>query len=568
MICHKCSEMSHNRQLVTDTQELEQEQRRQMTEAVAKLKAEILLYENEIRQQTELKDKNITDIKNAETKMTHIVEEWIRDLREHEKKMKQKFCEIYEAEQKQHATRLENLELITTQLRSFVERAQRVLERNISAEILQTNHSILGRCDQLLNARKSDRYKSPFLSYFVKRKFDIFGQILVTKTDSSMCLAEFDDSKIGRELNVVVVTRDSEGLQCYQEDDQIKVDILTSEGDHLETVLKDSKDGKYSMTYTPECSGQYRVEVQVNGQQLISRPCVVHVHHHQYKFAFQFESTENGPLLFYDMNNIAVSDKTGTIAVADYWNQRIRLFRSDGKFQKDVRIKDGELRSVAFVCCGELLTLVSGTNSRLRLLSEKGQFIKHINDKHLKEPQRLSIASDGRLIITEETNKEVKILSSDGNNLLLSFTAPDCDKHPKCAVYHQNKFYVSYSAVQCIKVFDKTGVYLHDIGCGGTNDGQFDVPYGLVIDKFNRLIVCDTNNRRLQVFTLSGKFLGVLEFPCFSISPPWNAVISKNGNLFVSDPWGGFVSCFSLEMFDEENATEVFDTITDKCQLQ
>ena len=79
---------------MTDTQQAAQEQKIQMAEAVAKLKAEVLLYENEIKKQTELKDKNVTDIMNAEKKMTDSVEEWIRDLREHEKKMKQKFREI------------------------------------------------------------------------------------------------------------------------------------------------------------------------------------------------------------------------------------------------------------------------------------------------------------------------------------------------------------------------------------------------------------------------------------------------------------------------------------------
>ena len=48
--------------------------------------------------------------------MTDTLEELIGDLREHEKKMKDKFREIYEAEQKQHAARLEILELINTQL--------------------------------------------------------------------------------------------------------------------------------------------------------------------------------------------------------------------------------------------------------------------------------------------------------------------------------------------------------------------------------------------------------------------------------------------------------------------
>ena len=543
LICLKCSIVSHNRHLVTDTRKAAQEQKSRITEAVAKLKAEILLYKNEIRKQTELKDKSITDIMNAEKKMTDTVEEWIRDLREHEKKMKQKFRDIYEAEQKQHAARLENLQLITTQLNSCVERGQGILERNISAEILQGNHAILGRCDELLDAQKSDRYKSPNFSYLVKRKFDILDQIVVTKTDFSMCLAEVDDCKIGRESNFVVFTRDSEGLQCYQEDDEIQVDILTPEGDHLETELKDSKDGKYLVTYTPKCVGQHRLDIKVNGQPL-SGPCVVQVYRHQYQFAFKFGSLGDRPGEVVVINDIAVSDKSGTIAVADAGNRRIQLFSSDGKFQRQLKL-DGEPISLAFTDCGDLLTLVSGNNNKLHLFSEEGQFIKHINDNYLKEPHYLYIASDGRLIITDKADNKIKGLSPDGNDLLLSLTAPNCDKYPKCAVYHQDKFYVSYPGDHCIKVFDKTGVYLHDIGCEGSNDGQFDYPVGLIIDKYNQLIVCDAKNQRLQLFTLRGSFLselqgehsGLINIPCYAVS-------NNNYNLFVADQLGNCIFVF------------------------
>ena len=50
--------------------------------------------------------------------MTESVEEMSRDLRTHEKKMKDKLRDIYEVEQKQDAARLENLERITTPLKS------------------------------------------------------------------------------------------------------------------------------------------------------------------------------------------------------------------------------------------------------------------------------------------------------------------------------------------------------------------------------------------------------------------------------------------------------------------
>ena len=535
LVCHKCSVVSHNRHSMTDTQKAAQEQKTQIMEAVAKVKGEILLYENEIKKQTELKNKNITDTMNAEKKMTETVEELISDLREHEKKMKDKFRKIHEAEQKQHATRLEKLDLISTRLKSFVERGQEILERNMSAEILQTNPAIIGRCNELLNARKPDVYKSPYLNYLVDKKFDPLGQILVTKTDPSMCLTEGHDSLIGKESEFVVVTRDSEGLQWYQEDDQIEVDILTPEGDHLKSELKDNKDSKYTVTYTPQCSGQHRVEVQVNGQPLTSNSFVVH-DHHQYQFALKFGSSRARAGKFSCIFDIAVSDKTGTIAVADVGNRRIYLFSSGGKFQRDIELtRDDWFISVVFTDCGDLLTLSSGGNCKFCVFNEEGRFIKRINNMHLKTPLHLSVTKDGRLIITDGANNEVKVLSPDGNDLLLSFTAQDCTAHPQYAVYHLDKFFVSYPGAHCVKVFDKRGAYLHDIGCKGSNDGQLSYPLGLVIDNYNQLIVCDENNRSLQIYTLSGKFLSKLQGGYLNNNSPRFAAISNNGKrLYVA----------------------------------
>ena len=525
LVCHKCSVVSHNRHNMTDAQKAAEEQKLQMAEVVAKVKAEILLYEDQIKKQTELKNQNIADIMIAEKKMTDTVEELIRDLREHEKKMKDKFREIYEAEQKQHAARLGNLELINTQLKSFVERGQGILKRNISAEILQTNFAIIGRCDELLKTRKANVYNSPYLHYFVDEKFNLLDQILVTRTDPSMCLTEYHDSETGKESKFVVVTRDSGGLQCYQQDDQMKVDILTPEGDHLRTELKDSKDGKYIVTYTPQCAGKYSVKIQVNGQQLAGSPCVVKVRRHRYQFVSKFGS--RGWIIV----DIAVSDKTGTIAVASYLNKNIQQFSSGGNFKKEITL-DGYPTSVAFIGSGNLLTLVSESNNKLCLFSGEGQFMKHINDKHLNEPKQLSITSDGRLIITDKANNEIKVLSSDGNDLLLSFVAPNCDTIPQCAVYYLDKFYVSYPQAHCVKVFDKTGMYLHDIG----NDGQLDCPFGLVVDKYNQLVVCDAKNVSLQFFTLTGKVLSKLWDECFIEKNPYHVAINNNdNNLLVAD---------------------------------
>ena len=546
LICHKCTVVSHNRHTMTDTQKAAQEQKMQMSDAVAKVKAEIVRYDCEIKKQTYLRNKNGTEILNEEKKMTDTVERLIRDLREHERKMKDKFREIYEAEQKHHATRLENFELVSTKLKSCFELCQSILDRNVSVEILQTNHAILGRCNELLNVRKPDLYMSHHVHYVVEKKLDLMDRVVVTKTDPSKCLAEGQDSKEVKERKetyFVIVTKDSEEFQCYKQDDEIKVNILTPEGDQLKTDIKDTKDGKYTVTYTPQDAGQHRLEILVNGQPLAGSPWIVQVHQHQYQFAFQFGSNRKGQGEFDGIYDIDVSDKTGTIAVADSGNNRIQLLSSKGKFRREIKI-DGRPWSVSFTDSGDLLTLVRESDNKLRVFSEEGHFVKHINDKHLDKPGHLSIASDGRIIITDWSDKKIKFLSPDGNDLLQSFSAPDCCIPPLCPIYHQDKFFVSYLLANCVKVFDKTGVHLHDIGCKGSNDGQFHGPRGLVIDKYNRLIVCDAGNHRLQLFTLSGNFLSKIDGQYFKNGFPSRVAINSGSSLIVADIVNSRISVF------------------------
>ena len=355
----------------------------------------------------------------------------------------------------------------------------------------------------------------------------------------SAYLAEGQDS---REVKVIV-TKDSEGFQCYQQDDKIKFDILTPERDQLKTDIKDTKDGKYPMTYTPQGVGQHRVEILGNGQPLTGSPWILQIDQHQYQFAFQFGSQGKGRGEFAGICDIDVIDKNGTIAVADGLNQRIQLFSSEGKFRREIKL-DSKPYSVAFTDSGDLLTLVPERDNKLRLFSEEGHFIKHINEKHLVKPLRVSIASDGRIIITDCSDKKIKVLSPDGNDLLQSFSASDCGESPFFAIYHQDKFFVSYYSDDCVKVFDKTGVYLHDIGCKGSNDGQFNGPRGLVIDKYNRLIVCDVSNHRLQLFTLSGKFLSKIDGQYFKNGFPRYVAINSGSSLTVADIVNSRISVF------------------------
>ena len=264
---------------------------------------------------------------------------------------------------------------------------------------------------------------------------------------------------------------------------------------------------------------------------------------HQYQTVFTFGSQGNGQGQLNFPVDIAVSEKTGNIAVADMNKKRIQIFSSEGKFitefgqQRPGVERLDEPWSVAFSRSGDVI-VCHGTGDQPRkiaVFAESGQFIKHITNKHLKDPWTVSVGRDCHLIVCDWGEETIKVLSPDGAELFQSFSAPDCHWFPWFAVCHQEKFFASQFSAHCVKVFNKEGVFLYDIGSEGSGDGQFSRPAGLAVDTFGRLIVCDFSNNRLQVFTLDGKFVTKIEPQSTGLGTPWSAAVSNDGRLFVTD---------------------------------
>ena len=255
----------------------------------------------------------------------------------------------------------------------------------------------------------------------------------------------------------------------------------------------------------------------------------VQVSPHQYKCVFDIESGELKSVV-----SIAVNKKTNETAVADWKTERVLMLNADHSYSRYLYLELSPL-SKAFTTNGELIVVQSECGF-LSLFNASGEFIKRIGSEYLKDPWSVSVAHNGRIIVCECDDKSVKVLSPDGTELVQSFSAPDCDYFPWFAVCHQGMFFVSYGRAHCVKVFSKEGVYLYDIGSEGSGDGQLEFPAGLAIGKFNNLIVCDSGNSRLQVFTLDGKFLYKIQQQSNEYVTLLKLVaVSNTGYLYVTD---------------------------------
>ena len=381
-----------------------------------------------------------------------------------------------------------------------------------------------------------------FLFYFL-----FLENIVSYNTDHSNSQAEgkgLKEVEQGVETNFTVTTRDSEGKQFYSEREQVNVTISSPTGEE-EVQITDCKDGNYAVHYKPKSVGRHDVAIDVNGWPLTGSPWRVDVKPHQYKVVNSCGSRGKREGEFEQPYSIAKNEKTGNIAVVDYDNKRVQVFDENLKYLRTIRGGPGSQTGsaveiayptlVAFLRNGDMIVIHYDYNKKRKMsvITDDGQFIERFS-KHLIRPSAVFVKTDddGHVIVCDIGDRKIKVLSPDGAELLQSFSDPDSNTFHRCVFYHPDMFFVSYPKVHCVKVFSKEGVFLYNIGSEGSGEGQFTRPWGLVVDAFDNLIVCDFGNDRLQMFTLDGKFLTSFDQ---EIKEPWAATVCKNGDLLVTD---------------------------------
>ena len=88
------------------------------------------------------------------------------------------------------------------------------------------------------------------------------------------------------------------------------------------------------------------------------------------------------------------------------------------------------------------------------------------------------------------------------------------------------------------QVFDSIGKFLFEFGSYGSNEGEFDCPAGVSVNRIGQFIVSDRYNHRVQLFDPTGRFLRA--FGCEGrtdgrFNYPWGIATDSLGFIYVCD---------------------------------
>ena len=285
------------------------------------------------------------------------------------------------------------------------------------------------------------------------------------------------------------------------------------------------------------------MEVKINGEKLANSPFTVLVKAREFNVVGKLDFQGDVPQA---PTGIAVNSK-GVIAVADGKGDCILIFDEKGKFVQKLGChgnNDGQFDcadDVTFLNDDEIL-VADDCNHRIQQFNvQTGTFVKCFGKKgtgdgEFKNPASVCIRCEGHFVVVAEfNNSRVQVLTMDGEPVL-KFGDSGSEKldHPFCCVCHENKFIVSDNRNNCVQVFDGSGKFLYKFGEKGNADGQFIQPWGLCIDKYGNVLVCDWGNHRIQQFTLEGTFTGKTSAN-LKLERPWGAATMPDDRVLISD---------------------------------
>lgn len=106
-------------------------------------------------------------------------------------------------------------------------------------------------------------------------------------------------------------------------------------------------------------------------------------------------------------------------------------------------------------------------------------------------------------------------------------------------------FYVSDGyGNRCVHKYSKDGEHLLAWGEAGSGPGQFAVVHNIGCDRTGRLLVCDRENNRIQVFDPDGKFIEQWT----DVQAPGDVWITPDNTIYVAEQGGfGHVSVWSAD---------------------
>jgi len=233
----------------------------------------------------------------------------------------------------------------------------------------------------------------------------------------------------------------------------------------------------------------------------------------------------------------------GNIAVASTFEGKVKIFDPEGKFVTQVISPEPQFDRPSDMVALQSGQFVVRDNTRVQVFSAKGNFMKNMwQDQGKDKCYGLAQDKEGRLITIMESRKPRKtdllFFDLSTGELVKKIEMEDIIANKgmsKCRflTYELGKLYITDLGLDCVYILDPVTINAKVFGSSGSDPGQFCDPAGLVVDIVGNMIVADSKNHRLCVFSAEGKFVCHVSLSPETRRPSGVALDKERRELFV-----------------------------------
>jgi peptidylamidoglycolate lyase len=197
---------------------------------------------------------------------------------------------------------------------------------------------------------------------------------------------------------------------------------------------------------------------------------------------------------------------------------------------------------------GNVVVLVR-TAPYFRVFTRDGTFVKAFGDAGMFESAHsVTIDAPGNLWVTDSVVHLVHKLGPDGRVLMTlgkkgvagDNTSRDLFNQPNhVAIAANGDIYVSdgYQNARVVH-FSGSGQFVRIIGgVKGSQPGQLQLPHGVALDSRGRLLINDSDNKRVSVFDKDGRFIETWPYPSRG-----GLAVAADDTVYISDVNDGIVN--------------------------
>ncbi|KAL7647094.1 UNVERIFIED_CONTAM: hypothetical protein RMT77_002352 [Armadillidium vulgare] len=260
----------------------------------------------------------------------------------------------------------------------------------------------------------------------------------------------------------------------------------------------------------------------------------------------RFKFTGNEKITF--DHPIGVAElKSKEIIVADTFANRLLLFNEKCEFIRQIASSSVLKHPSAIVVLPDGKFAVRN-NKEIIVFSPDCTFLKSFGSDFLKKPYGIAEDGQGNVITVDSGNSDslniVFIDVTTGNMVkkipVIDAVKPDqqCTSKPRFITFrHPSTLLVVDLGLDKVFIINvRTGIVVKSFGSSGNGIGQFRDPSGIACEADGFILVGDSRNHRIQIFTPCGEFVCVLRLDR-PLRRPSGISLTQDGHLFVLNYW-------------------------------